>query len=87
MHKKMLGFFLGGGACFLGKYLSHIEVPTLGVKSELQMQAYTTAIATKDPSHFWDLQHSSWQHQILNPLNEARDRALVLMDTSWVHYC
>ena len=30
--------------------------------------------------------YSSWQHRILNALNEARDRTCVLMDTSWVHY-
>ena len=29
------------------------------------------------------LHHSSRQHQILNPLNEARDGARVLMDASW----
>ena len=27
---------------------------------------------------------SSWQHQILNPLSEARDRIRILTDTSWV---
>ena len=32
-----------------------------------------------------DLQHSSWQCQILNPLSEARDRAHMLMDASRVH--
>ena len=32
------------------------------------------------------LRHSSRQHQILNPLNEARDWTHVFMDTSWVHY-
>ena len=31
------------------------------------------------------LHHSSWQHWILNPLREARDRTHVLMDTSWFH--
>ena len=30
------------------------------------------------------LPHNSRQHQILNPLNEVRDRTQVLMDTSWV---
>ena len=32
------------------------------------------------------LHHSSRQHQIHNPLGEARDRTYVLMDTSWVSY-
>ena len=49
--------------------------PRLGVKSELQLLAYTTATATQDPSSMCDLYHSARQHQILlNPLREARDR-------------
>ena len=36
------------------------------VKSELQLPAYTSAIAKLDPSHNCDLHHSSWQHQVLN---------------------
>ena len=32
------------------------------------------------------LHHSSWQHQIPNPLSEARDGTHMLMDTSWVCY-
>ena len=32
-----------------------MEVPRLGVELELQLPAYTTAIATQDPSHVWDL--------------------------------
>ena len=59
------------------------EVPRLGVKSELQLQAYVTATATQDRSLVCDLCHSSWQHQILNPLREARDQSLILTDTSW----
>ena len=34
-----------------GPYLQHIEVPRVGVEMELQLQAYTTATATWDPSH------------------------------------
>ena len=36
---------------FLGPHLGHMEVPEIGVESELQLLAYTTAIATPDPSH------------------------------------
>ena len=35
---------------FLGLHLWHMEVPRLGVKSELQLPAYTTATATPDLS-------------------------------------
>ena len=56
-----------------------MEVPRLGVESELQLLAYTTAIATLDPSCVCNLHHSSWQHWILNPLSKARDRTCNLM--------
>ena len=35
------------------------EVPRLGVEPEQQLPAYTTAIATWDPSHICNLHHSS----------------------------
>ena len=64
-----------------------MEVHSLGVKSELQLPAYSyTATSTPDPSHICDLHHSSWQHQILNPLSEAMDQTCVLMDTSQIHF-
>ena len=63
---------------FLGPHLRHMEVPRLGVKLELQLSAYTVAIATWDPSQ------GSWQHWILNLTSEARDRTHILMDTSQV---
>ena len=56
-----------------------MEVPRLGVESELQLSSYTTAIATPDPSLVCHLHHSSRQHRILNPLNQARDRTFNLM--------
>ena len=58
---------------FLGLHLWHMEVPNLGVESELQLPAYTTVTATWDPSLIHDLHHSSQQCLILNPLSEARD--------------
>ena len=69
-----------------------MEVPRLGVKSELLLLlllllllAYTTATATPDPSHICDLHHNSQQHWVLNSLSEARDRTLILGDTSQIH--
>ena len=54
---------------FLRLHMWHMEVPRLGVESELQLPAYTTAEATQDPSHLCDLHHSSRQRQMLNPLS------------------
>ena len=71
---------------FLGLNMRHMEVPRLGIQSELQLPAYTTATAKWDLSHVCNRHHSSWQPQILNPLREAEDRTGILMDTSWVHY-
>ena len=64
---------------FLGLHPCHMEVPMLGVESELQLPAYTEATATPDPSHVCNLHHSSQQHGILNPLSEARDHTCNLM--------
>ena len=69
---------------FLGPHLWYMEVPRLGVQLELQLPVYTTTTATQDPSHVCDLHHSSQQHQVLNPMSEARDQTWVLMDASWV---
>ena len=69
---------------FLGPHLQHMEVPRLGVKSELQLPADTTATAVLDLSRVCDPHHSSQQHRILNPLSEARDRTLTPVDTSGV---
>ena len=56
-----------------------MEVPRLGVQLELQLPAYATVTAMLDLSRICDLHHSSWQHQILNPLSEARDHTQNLM--------
>ena len=64
-----------------------MEVPRLGVKSELQLLAYTTAIEARGLSHNCDLHQSSEQCQIPDPLSETRDRTSILMDTSWIHFC
>ena len=61
-----------------------MELPRLGVKSELQLLAYATAIALWDLSCACELHHTSRQHQILNPLSESRDPTCILMGTSWI---
>ena len=64
-----------------------MEVPRLGVQSELQLLAYTIATGTPNLSHVCDLHHSSWQHQIINRLSKARDQTYILMDASQIHFC
>ena len=63
---------------FLG--LRHMEVPRLGVKSEIWLLAYAIATATQDSSHICDLHHSSQQCWILNTLSQARDEPVF----SWI---
>ena len=55
-----------------------MEVPRLGVELELQLPAYTIVTAMPDLNQICDLHCSSWQHQIPNPLSEARDRICIL---------
>ena len=71
---------------FLGPHLWHMEVPRLGVESELQLPAYTTATAMPDPNCVCDLHHSSGQCRILNPLSEARDGTRILTDTGRIRF-
>ena len=56
-----------------------MELPRLGVESELQLLAYTAATATRDLSCVCDPYHSSQHRQIFNPLSKARDRTRNLM--------
>ena len=73
-----VGFFIY--AFFIsGLYRRHMEVPRLGVESELQLQTTVTATAMPDSSFICNLHHSSWQCQIFNPLSRFRDRTWVLM--------
>ena len=62
--------------CLLGPHRQHMEVPSLGLESELQLLAYTTAKATWDPSWVCNLHP--------DPLSKDRDWTHILMDTSWI---
>jgi len=88
VHLLYIFFFILFYFCFLGPHAWHMEVPRIGIKSELQLQllAYDTPTATPDPSHICNLHHSSQQHWILKPLSEASNQNWVLTDTSRVHY-
>ena len=59
-----------------------MEVPGLGIKLELQLPVYATAIVIPDLSWVCDLCYSSQQCQILNPPSKIRDQTRILMDTS-----
>ena len=67
-------FFFFPFCHFFGPLPRHMEVPRLGVESELLPPAYARAAATQDPRHIYDLHHSSRQRRIVNPLSKARDR-------------
>ena len=56
-----------------------MDVHRLGVTSELQLSAYTTATATWDCSWFCETTTPD-----PNPLREARDQTCIFMDTSQV---
>ena len=57
----------------IGLHLQYMEVSGLGVKSELWLPAHATVTAMQDLSHICDLYHRLRQHQIPNPVSEARD--------------
>ena len=76
--KCLLWFFF----FFLGPNPWCLEIPRLGVKSELQLQS--TATALQDLSCVCNLHHSSQQRWILNPQSKARYWTCNLMITSWV---
>ena len=72
---------------FEGHTPRHMEVPRLGVESELLPLAYARATAMPNPSHVCNLHHSSRQCQILNPLSKpGRDRIRNLMVPSRIHF-
>ena len=76
-------FFFLSFLCFLELHPWYMEVPRLGVESELELQAYATATAMQGP---W-LGHSSWQHWISDPLRKDWDLMCNLIDTSQIHFC
>ena len=56
--RRNLAVFLKFIYCFLGPHSRHMEVPKLGVKSELEPLAHTTATAMWDLSQVCNLHHS-----------------------------
>ena len=80
-------FFFFFSFFFLGPNLQHMEVPRLGVQSELQLPATAKATATRNLSHNYALHQHSRQLQMPSLLREARDGSCILMDTSRIHFC
>ena len=70
--------------CSLGPHPWHVEVPRLGVQSELQLLSFATATATSETSCICHLYHSLRQCWILKPLSRAGDRTRNLMVPSWI---
>ena len=46
-----LSFFFFNAFCFLGPHLQYMDVPSLEVKLEPQLPAYTTATTMQDLNH------------------------------------
>ena len=57
-----------------------MEVPSLGVKSELLLSAYTTAMVVLDPSYVCNLHHRTHPPSLLNPPSEANNQTHTLLD-------
>ena len=71
---------------FFAFYLQYMDVPRLEIELELQLPAYTTAMATQDLSQIFDLPRSSRQCWLLNPLSRVRYQTRILMNTNQIHY-
>ena len=68
---------------FLRAALAAYRGPRLGVEWELQTHH---SRSNSRSSITCNLDHSSRQHHILNPLSEARDHTRILMDTSQISF-
>jgi len=64
-----------------------MEVPRLGVKSELSLLGHATATATWDLSQVCNLHHGSQQCWIFSTPSKARDPTCNLRVPSWIHFC
>ena len=74
-----LGYFLI--FFFLQVHWWHMKVPRARDGVRAADAGYTLATAMPYPRKICNLNHSLQQCQILHPLNEARDRIRILMDT------
>ena len=72
---------------FLQPRPRHMEVPRLGVESELQLPASATAIAVLDPSRVCDLHHSSQLTATPDPWPTKRGQGWNLKVPSRICFC
>ena len=73
-------FFFG----FLGPCPGHMEVPSIGVESELWPPAYATAKRDLSPMTY-PAAHGN-ARSFLTPLSKATDRTCIFMDIRWIHF-
>ena len=78
-------YFLFPSFFFKGLHLQHMEVPRLGVPSELQLLAYTRVMATQDPNCVCNLPQLT---AVPDPKPTERGQRLnqVLINASRVHW-
>ena len=70
---------------FVGPHLRHMEFPRLGGQTGATAASLCHNHSNAGSEPHLHLHHSSGQCRIFNPLNKARDRTCILMDTSRVH--
>ena len=77
-------FFFFSFLVLLGLHLRHMEIPRLGVESELQLPACIYHSHSNARSVTYTTAHG--QRWILNPLSEARDGTCILTDASQIRF-
>lgn len=72
--------------CFWGPHPWHMEVPRLGVESELQLPAHTTATAVQDLICVFDLTPQLTATPDLWPTEGGQGLNPQPHDSSWIHF-
>ena len=80
----VLNFFF----CFSGLHLRPMKVPRLrGPIGATAAGLCHSQSNSGSKQHLWATPQLTQQHQIPNPLSEARDQTCMLMETSQIHFC
>ena len=91
VYLKCSSTFLFFSFFFSGPQVQYMEVPRLGIKSEIQLPAYTTAMAMPDPNYFCNLHdsHSNarylthWAGPGIEPASSWILVGIVTTETQW----